>query len=212
MPESHLHLIMHPKFLSLKLVLTSMAGAAFLTGCDKQEPVTPAPALGTAPAPAMVPAESGAAPAATATVLTGDAAIAAFKTEIDGIKAFMEANEGATDPAVGLDNLRELIRRAAAVSTAGLPEDLASAYQNMTTVMAAVQATIDDLPVPMEQIQKYMEEEKTKGGAAEQEAEAKLAAFKTAMAGHEKDGEAASAKVKEAGAKYGIEFVDLTGK
>ena len=124
----------------------------------------------------------------------------------------MEANEGATDPAVGLDNLRELIRRAAAVSTAGLPEDLASAYQNMTTVMAAVQATIDDLPVPMEQIQKYMEEEKTKGGAAEQEAEAKLAAFKTAMAGHEKDGEAASAKVKEAGAKYGIEFVDLTGK
>lgn len=202
---------MTPKFFSLKLAMAFMSGAAFLTGCDKKEPATLAPAAQTAPVPAIAPAEAGSAPPVTATALTGEAALEAFKTEINSIKAFMEAHEGATDPAVGLDNLRELIRRAAAVSTAGLPEDLATAYQNMNTVMGAVQRTLDDLPVPMEQIQKYMDEEKLKGGAAEQEAEAKLAAFKTAMAGHEEDGKAASAKIKEVGAKYGITFVDLTG-
>jgi hypothetical protein len=38
-----------------------------------------------------------------------------------------------------------------------------------------------------------------------------LAAFQTAMAGHQKDGEVASAKLKEIGAKYGIEALDLGG-
>ena len=170
-----------------------------------------APAPETAPVPAVLPVEIAPASAVPVVPLTGEPALEAFKAEIGAIKAFMEANEGATDPAVGLENLRELIKRAAAVSTAGLPEDLAAAYQNMNTVMGAVQRTLDDLPVPMEQIQKYMDEEKSKGGAAEQEAEAKLTAFKTAMAGHEEDGKAASAKLKEVGTKYGIAFVDLTG-
>ena len=201
---------MNPNFSSLKLVLTFMAGAVILTGCDKKEPVATAPAFGTAPVPVMA-APGDAAPADTAPALTGGAAINAFKEEIKAIKAFMDANQDNADPAAALSNLRELIKRAAAVDTAGLPEDLAAAYTAMNTVMQSAQATMDDLPVPLEQLEQYTNDQKAKGGAAAEEVMAKRAAFEAAMAIHQKDGEAASAKLKEVGAKYGIEALDFDG-
>jgi hypothetical protein len=213
--ESHRYWNMNQKFSSLRPVLAFLAGAALLTGCDKGEPTAaPATAPSVAPPPVAVDTVSpapAAEPLPPAPALTGEAALAAFKEEVKGIKAFMEANQGNTDPAVALANLRELIKRAAAVSTAGLPEDLGSAYQTMIGVMQGVQATLDDLPVPAEQLQQYTADEKAKGGAAAEEIMAKRAAFEAAMAAHQKDGEAATAKLKEVSAKYGIESLDLGG-
>jgi len=204
---------MKPKFSSFKLVAASLTGAAFLVGCDKKESAAVAPAPETAPVPAMTaPAEAVPdAPAETAPALTGEAAIEAFKTEVKGIKAYMEANQGTSDATASLNNLRELIRRAAAVDTAGLPEDLASAYTTMTAVMQSVQSTLDDLPVPVDQLQKFTDEETAKGGPAAEEIKAKRAAFAAAMAIHQTAGEAATANLKDVGAKYGIEALDLGG-
>ena len=204
---------MNLTFSFLKLVPAFMAGAAFLTSCDKQEPVAVAPSPVTAPVPSMTasPDAPPADPAQMAPSLTGQAAIDAFKEEVKAIKAFVDANQGDTDPAIALANLRELIKRAAAVNTAGLPEDLASAYTSMNSVMQAAQATMDDLPVPLEQLEQYTVAQKDKGGAAAEEVMAKRVAFEAAMASHQKDGEAASAKLKEVGAKYGVEALDITG-
>ena len=202
-------------FSPLRLALTSVAGAALLTSCEKKEAVVDAPvaapAAPAAVAPVVSPAPAPAAAAAETPVDGQEAALAGFKSEIKEIKAFMEANQESKDPAVGLDNLRELVRRAVAVKTEGLPADLTEAYQSMTGVMTRLQTTLDDLPVPVDQMETYMAAEKAKGGTAEQEIAAKLAAFQTAMAGHQKDGEVASAKLKEIGAKYGIEALDLGG-
>ena len=204
-------------FSPLRLALTSVAGAALLTSCEKKEAVVEAPVAAPAAlaavAPVVSPAPAAAAAAAAAeTPVDGqEAALAGFKSEIKEIKAFMEANQESKDPAAGLDNLRELVRRAVAVKTEGLPADLTEAYQSMTGVMTRLQTTLDDLPVPVDQMETYMAAEKAKGGTAEQEIVAKLAAFQTAMAGHQKDGEVASAKLKEIGAKYGIEALDLGG-
>lgn len=136
----------------------------------------------------------------------------AFKAEIKGIKAFMEANQRSADAATGLANLRELVKRASAVSTEGLPEDLASAYAGMTGVMQRVQSTLDSLPVPVEQLQDYLTKETAKGAAAAQEVAAQVTAFKTSMDGLQKEGEAAAATLKQAGSKYGIESIDLGGQ
>ena len=204
---------MNEKLFYLKLVAAYLTGSACLVGCDKKEPAPEAPVSQTAPVPsAAAPSDPApAAPPVAAAPLTGEAALEAFKTEVKGIKAFMEANHGATDATVSLNNLRELIKRSAAVSTAGLPEDLAAAYATMTTVMQSLQNTLDDLPVPVDQLQKFTDEETSKGGAAAEEIKAKRAAFAAAMAVHQKDGEAATAKLKEVSAKYGIEALDLGG-
>ena len=199
-------------FSSLRLALTSVAGAALLTSCEKKEAVGEAPAAVPATSAAVAPVVLIPAAAAETPVDGQEAALAGFKSEIKEIKAFMEANQESKDPAAGLDNLRELVRRAVAVKTEGLPADLTEAYQAMTGVMTRLQTTLDDLPVPVDQMETYMAAEKAKGGTAEQEIVAKLAAFQTAMASHQKDGEAASAKLKEIGAKYGIESLDLGGK
>ena len=201
-------------FSPLRLALTSVAGAALLNSCEKKEAVVEAPAAVPATPAAVAPVVliPPAAAAAETPVDGQEAALAGFKSEIKEIKAFMEANQESKDPAAGLDNLRELVRRAVAVKTEGLPADLTEAYQAMTGVMTRLQTTLDDLPVPVDQMETYMAAEKAKGGTAEQEIVAKLAAFQTAMASHQKDGEAASAKLKEIGAKYGIESLDLGGK
>ena len=124
----------------------------------------------------------------------------------------MEANQNAKDPVSGLNNLRELVKRAASVKTEGLPEELASAYNGMTSVMQRVQLSLDDLPVPVDKLEAYMKQEAAKGKAAADEVAAKLTAFQTSMAGLQKDGETAAAKLKEIGAKYGIESFDLGQK
>ncbi len=199
-------------FSPLRLVLTSVAGAALLTSCEKKEAVVEAPPAAPAVPAAVAPVVSLPAVAPETPVDGQEAALTGFKSEIKEIKAFMEANQESKDPAAGLDNLRELVRRAVAVKTEGLPADLTAAYQAMTGVMTRLQTTLDDLPVPVDQMETYMAAEKAKGGTAEQEIVAKLAAFQTAMASHQKDGEAASAELKEIGAKYGIESLDLGGK
>lgn len=201
-------------FSPLRLALTSLAGAALLTSCEKKEAVVETPPAAPAVPAAEAPVVSITPAAATPETPVGgqEAALAGFKSEIKDIKAFMEANQESKDPAAGLENLRELVRRAVAVKTEGLPPDLTEAYQAMTGVMTRLQTTLDDLPVPVDQMETYMAAEKAKGGTAEQEIVAKLAAFQTAMASHQKDGEAASAKLKEIGAKYGIESLDLGGK
>ena len=121
----------------------------------------------------------------------------------------MEANQRSADAATGLANLRELVKRASAVSTEGLPEDLASAYTGMTGVMQRVQTTLDSLPVPVEQLQNYLGQETAKGAAEAQEVAAKITAFKNAMDALQTEGETAAATLKQAGAKYGVESIDL---
>jgi hypothetical protein len=189
-------------FSPLRLALTSVAGAVLLTSCEKKEAVVVPVAAPASPA-AVAPVVSipPAAVAAETPVDGPEAALAGFKSEIKEIKAFMEANQESKDPAANLDNLRELVRRAVAVKMEGLPADLTEAYQSMTGVMTRLQTTLDDLPVPVDQMETYLAAEKAKGGTAEQEIVAKLAAFQAAMAGHQKDGEVASAKLKETGAK-----------
>ncbi len=213
--------MMNPLFSSSRLALVSLTAAALTLSCEKQESAAPAPAP--VPAAATPPA---AAPAATVVTDTAGSfpvtptvpvaetspALETFKAEVKAIKTFMEANQDTKDAAVGLANLRELVTRASAVKTEGLPGDLAEAYQAMTGVMSRIQATLDDLPVPVDQLQAYMTAETAKGAAAAQEVAAKLNAFQTAMESHQKDGEAASTKLKAVGAKYGIESLELSGK
>lgn len=200
--------MMYPKFSPLRLAVVSLAGAAGLVSCDKQESATTPPAMAI-PAGPVAAAVTPSADPANVVPVAGDAALAAFKAEIASIKAFMEANQGNQDPAAGLADVRELVKRASAVKTEGLPEDLASAYQAMTGVMQRLQSTLDDLPVPVNQLQDYLSKEQAKGPAATQEVTAKVAAFKAAMDALQKDGEAANATMKEVGAKYGIESLDL---
>ncbi len=199
----------------------TVAGLSLLLGvsCEKKEemaaaaaPVVPAavvPEAGVVPAAA---AEGAKAAESAGVVPEGGAQMEAFKAEIKGIKAFMEANQRSADAATGLANLRELVKRASAVSTEGLPEDLASAYAGMTGVMQRVQSTLDSLPVPVEQLQDYLTKETAKGAAAAQEVAAQVTAFKTSMDGLQKEGEAAAATLKQAGSKYGIESIDLGGQ
>lgn len=211
--------------------LTKVAGACLvlaLSACGKKEETAAAPATApspTAPAPVAVapaatppapdpagspvPNNSTSAPPVPAAADAQPAAIARFKAEVEVIKDFVEANQAATDPAAGLASLRELIKRAAAVRTDGLPEDLATAYQAMTGVMQRVQSALDDMPVPMDQLQSHLENQKQKSDAAGRELQAKIEAFKTTMEGLGKESEAASVKLKEVGAKYGIQALEL---
>lgn len=189
------------------------------TACDKPEnPSAPpaAPSQETLPAPVVDPAAaetpSPVPGPGDASPATESAALEHFKTEIAGIKAFMEANQGTNDAAAGLANLKELVSRASAVKTEGLPEDLATAYQDMTGVMQRVQTTLSGLPVPVEQLADYIQTEGGKGGAAADEVKLRMDAFKAAMETLGKEGEAASAKLKEAGTKYGIESLDLSSQ
>lgn len=135
-----------------------------------------------------------------------------FKEDINAIKAFMVANEGSADAKVGFENLKELISRASAVKTEGIPEDLAASFQRMISVMKRIETTLADLPVPLDQFSNYFEGEKLKGGAAADEVQAKLQAFQTSMEALAKEGEAASAELKEVGARYGIQSLDLGSK
>lgn len=198
------------------LPLAALLAVASLTGCDKK--ASPAPTAPTAnsetapvPALAMPPGTDAETAVASEVPLTDEAALAAFKAEIKGIKVFMEANQGNTDAGAALGNLREFIKRSAAVSVAGLPEDLSTAYTGMVTVMQSVQATLDDLPVPVDQLQKYTDDEKAKGTAEGEAVMAKRAAFEASMIRLQEDGKIASDKLKEVGAKYGIEALELSG-
>lgn len=187
------------------------------TACEKQEPAVAPPAAAPTPAPPPAQVKAAALPAdasspALPQVSPEAAALESFKTEIGKIKTFMEANQGTKDPSAGLANLKELVSRASAVRTDGLPEDLATAYQGMTQVMQRVQSTLEGLPVPVEQLAEYIDSEGKKGGTAAEEVKARMDAFKTDMENLGKEGEAAAAKLKEAGSKYGIESLDISGK
>ncbi len=202
----------------------------FQTACEKQETATtappaaptvaaqettPAPELNPAlageaqppvPAPASAPAPPEPSPAAEA------ASLETFKVEIAKIKTFMETHQGTNDASAGLANLKELVSRASAVPTDNLPEDLATAYQGMTSVMQRVQSTLSDLPVPVEQLADYIEAETKKGEPAAEGVKSRMETFKAAMEALSKEGEVAAAKLKEAGNKYGIESLDLSGQ
>ena len=205
-------------FSPCRLVSVAMAGVALLSSCDKQEvpaPVSPAPVPAPTSAGTAVPltpeTAPGSAPPAALAPSAQEAAIAAFKAEVESIKAFMEANQASPSEEVALANVKELIKRAGTVKTDGLPEDLATAYQEMNRVMQRVQTSMNDLPVPIQNLPNYLKDEKAKGAAAEAEAQARVEAFKTTSTQLQKEGEAASAKLKEAGAKYGISSLDLGG-
>jgi hypothetical protein len=200
----------------------ALAGGALLlcASCsEKQETsqavpvvvVTPAPAV---PAATSAPSAPASAPAAGSPDVSpvANAALDAFKKEIESIKTFMEKNQGSTDPSVGLANLRELVRRSSSVPTEGLPGDLASAFKAMSSVMQRVQTTLDSLPVPVEKLQQHLKEQQEKGVGPASEAADKVAAFQKAMEALSAEGTAASAKLKEVGAKYGIASLDLGGK
>lgn len=192
-----------------------------LVSCDKKEtpavapaPAPAAPAVSPVPAaPAPAPAPAAAEPAAPSPTAAAPGApqdaLASFKADIVAIKTFMEQNQGSSNPAEGLENLRELIKRAAAVNTANIPEDLAGAFNDMSSVMQRVQAALDDLPVPANELPGYISSAEIKGGEAKAEMEAKVAAFQTSMQALQQEGEAASAKFNEAGAKYGIPSLEL---
>jgi hypothetical protein len=199
----------------------------FQTACEKQETAATAPPTAptvagqeTSPAPALKPAPGETQPPAPAASSDSPesspaaeaAALETFKVEIGKIKTFMETHQGTNDASAGLANLRELVRQASAVQTDNLPEDLATAYQGMTSVMQRVQSTLSDLPVPVEQLEEYIETETKKGETAADEVKARMETFKAAMENLSKEGETAAAKLKEAGNKYGIESLDLSGQ
>ena len=121
----------------------------------------------------------------------------------------MEANQATNNPVVALANARELFKRAAAVKTEGLPADLAAAFQEMNRVMQQADASMKDLPVAIEDSPSYLTKEKAKGAEAEAEVQARIAAFQTTLDTLQTEGAAAAAKLKEAGAKYGIESFEL---
>ncbi len=199
---------------TFQLAVTAIAGVSLCLSCDKKEPAAGPPSG--SPAPVASAGTMSVPPDTTSPgdtpVSSPDAALESFKAEIKSIKAFMEANQNASDPTSGLTNLRELVKRAAAVSTEGLPADLSAAYQDMTSVMQRVQLTLDDLPVPVDKLDAYMKQEALKGQAAASEVAAKLTSFQTSMSGLQKDGETAAAKLKLVGAKYGVESFEIGQK
>lgn len=201
----------------LSFPAVTLTGAVILLGtsCDKQEPAAAPPVIVASPVvaapanPMSTPPAEAAPAAAAAAAPAANPALETFKAEIQSIKVFMEKNQGSSDATVGLANLRELVRRASAVKTEGLPGDLASAFQSMSSVMQRVQTTLDSLPVPVEKLQAHLKEQEAKGGGAAVEAADKIAAFSKTMEALSKEGATASAKLKEVGAKYGIASLDL---
>ncbi len=197
-----------------------ITGAVLLASCEKQETAAaPSPSPVTVPVTAAQvpdptpseeePALAAVPPEDAAPAVPQEQAIAAFKAEIAAIKKFMQDNEGSEDSAKAMENLKELVTQATSVKTEGLPEDLASAYQRMTKVMSDVQDTLATLPVPVDQFAEYMKQEASRSPEAAQELTAKIQEFKISMEKLQEEGTIAAAKLKDVGAKYGIEGLEL---
>lgn len=198
-----------------------------LVGCDKPETPAPAPATPVSAPVDSAPSRPGQAsipdapngttgspatqPTASVTP-TEQQALERFKADIQSIRKFMEENEANEDPSAGLENLRQLVRRATAVETDGLPADLAEAYAAMTASLKRIGETLDRLPVPVHELENYLMTEAAKGQEAGADATALLSEFTQAMEARQLENRTASAHLKKVSAKYGIEAVAFDGE
>ena len=166
-------------------ILAGTAAALFFAACEKQGSATATPATPAAPA----------APA----VDESKAAVEAFKTEMQGVKSWVEAQEKAIkdNPMGGLTMMKQLVEKIQAVKTDKLPADLKEAFTGFTGVLGEMGAIFKDAPEKAEEMLPFM---------------MKLAQdpdFQGKMDKLGKSGDEAAAKLKEIAQKYGIEDLDL---
>lgn len=197
-------------------VLGAAAVAAFLiTGCDKQQTQAQAPSASTttssAPTPPPPVGETGSVEPEPTVPVEGSS-LEVYKRSIHDIKVFMEERQGETDSVKALEHLRSLVTRISAVKTEGLPTDLATSFAAVRDAMQQIQTTFDALPVPVDQFEKWMAAQATKGDAAVAEAQKKMDTFVQTMTAIQKEIEPAAKKMNEVGARYGIDPLDLNGQ
>jgi hypothetical protein len=163
-------------------ILAGTAAALLFAACEKQGSASSAPAAPAAPA-----------------VDESKAAVEAFKTEMEGVKTWMEEKGKALDknPMGMLTLTKQLADKMQAVKTDKLPADLKEAFADFTGIVGEMGAIFKDAPEKAEEMLPFM----MKLGQDPN--------FRTKMEKIGKAGDAAAAKLKEIGAKYGVEGLDL---
>lgn len=191
-----------------------------LASCDQPEkpgsaatpppPVraTSAPPVATEPSafdPSPISGED--APAETAATTP---ALENFKAEMTALKNFMDDQGPQQETAVaGMTMLKEIIARARAVKTEGLPDDLREAWEAMTIVMAKMEAELATLPAPPDKLDEYFANQLANDPASLAELEPKIQAFAQRMEQIGQEGRIAASNLRNVAQKYGIESIDL---
>lgn len=204
------------RFLSVPAVAAQallLTAAVLTTACDKQQaPASPnASSTSSAPTPPPPVGETGS-PEPEPTVPLAGSSLEVYKNSIHDIKVFMEEHQGETDSVKALEHLRSLVTRISAIKTDGLPTDLATSFATVRDAMQRIQTAFDALPVPVDQFEKWMADQATKGETAVAEAKKKMDTFVETMTAIQKEIEPASKKMNEVGAHYGIDPLDLNSQ
>lgn len=190
--------------------LTLAACAAALAACGK--PADPAPGSTAPAADKSLPVAESASVEEPVTVPAASSGLETFKTAVNGIKSFMDSHQDESDPSDALAKLRDLVLRISAVSTKDVPAELAAPFDSIKTLMQQVQTAFDALPVPVDRFEAWMAAETAKGGDHAKGAESRMADFVKNMTAIQKQIEPATARFNEAGKKFGIEPLELSGQ
>lgn len=179
-----------------KLIVLTAAGLVLgFTACDKKAPETAAPASSSAPAAPAEPAPP-AAPAVDPKVAFQNG-LDALAGEIDTVTA--EAKT-AGNPMLLMQKLPEIVGKAKAVPTAGLPEEVSAAFGKFlkaTDTMLGIMATIPkDIPTKPEEMVPYMQ--------AHPDVAKTFAEIQPKLQAADEEGEAAKTELQTAAEKNGI--------
>jgi hypothetical protein len=135
-----------------------------------------------------------------------ETALKEFKADVKKIKAWAESQKDPEgDPVAGILKINEMAAKISEVRTDGLPEDLATPFQEMTDVVGKMAEMFKDVPADADEFQKWMIDKTTADpnfGKQLQEDMTKLGA----------KAEKAAKQLKEAGVKYGIKDLDFDKK
>ena len=192
---------MKKSLLSLSALTAVMS--LILSACEKKAETAAKPASSeskeSAPTKEAAPAnETPAAPKAD----PQKAVLAAFETEFNAMSDFMKESKENMSAAV----LQEMGKRAAAMKTDGLPEDLKTPFEALRAGTAKMIETVKDLPTEKmkdpAQMQAWVQEQM----AADPEFMTKFQEKMKSMAELGKSMDAVKEPLKAAGAKYGLKL------
>jgi hypothetical protein len=139
-------------------------------------------------------------------ILRADAALDAFKKDMEALEAYTKEQEAAakTNPMAGIAMIRNIVAKLKAVKTEGLPADLKAGYGEFVAVIAKMGDLFAGWPDKAEDMQTFIVKKMGEDPKF-------MEVFGEKMAGLEKEMQPAIAKLSELGKKYGFEGLDKLG-